>query len=179
MKSSQIGWITAGITVILDQASKLGVMKFFDISVREVLSLAPLVDSFPQGMSYNMTSFFSLTVVWNKGISYGLFQQETSIGRWLLAVLSILAVCVLSYWLRNVNRKIIILSYGLIIGGALGNAWDRIAYGAVFDFAHFHIDDFSWYIFNIADAAIVFGVIGLIYDVLFPIQHMKSPEIDN
>ncbi len=167
----------AALTVFLDQASKLGVMRFFDISVREILSRAPDVDQFPQGMTYIWTSFFSLTVTWNKGISYGLFQQETAIGRWLLALLSILAVCVLSYWLRSVHRPIVIGSFGLIIGGALGNAWDRVAYGAVFDFAHFHIQDFSWYIFNIADAAIVLGVIGLIYDTFVPLKPPPDQEI--
>ena len=60
------------------------------------------------------------------------------------------------------------LALGLIAGGALGNAIDRAAYGAVFDFVHLHAGSWSWYVFNIADAAIVAGVVGLILDSLRP-----------
>ena len=170
MRPVIVGWIIAIITLIIDQTSKLSVMSFFGISARDILSLAPNVDFFPQGMSHSLMSCFSLTVTWNKGISYGLFQQDTTLGRWLLAGLSILAVILLCYWMYNSKRLLITVSFGLIIGGALGNAIDRIAYGAVFDFAHFHVQEFSWYIFNIADAAIVIGVIGFIYDSLFPVK---------
>lgn len=174
MKPVRLGWFIALITFFLDQGSKLGVMRFFNISARDILSLAPNVDLFPQGMSHSLLPCFNLTVTWNKGISYGLFQQETATGRWLLAGLSILAIILLSYWLRSSKRQIITLAFGLIIGGALGNAVDRMAYGAVFDFAHFHLSDFSWYVFNIADAAIVAGVIGFIYDALFPLKSDKT-----
>jgi len=103
-------------------------------------------------------------VVWNRGISYGLFQQHTEIGRWILTLISVAAAVALSVWIRRTASWWLAASLALIIGGALGNAIDRVAYGAVFDFIHFHVGSFSWYVFNVADAAIVAGVIGLLYD---------------
>lgn len=168
MKSVWIGLIIALITAAIDQVSKIGTMYFFGIDVREILSLSPQVDLYPQGMSESICSLVSLSVTWNKGISYGLFQQSTEFGRWLLAGFSVVAILILIYWLRTSKRLLVTFSLGLIIGGALGNAWDRVAYGAVFDFIHLHFHDLSWYIFNVADAAIVIGVAGMIYDALFP-----------
>jgi signal peptidase II len=105
-------------------------------------------------------------MVWNRGISYGLFQQSSDLGRWALVTLSIAAAIWLGSWLRRSLRRMEALALGLIIGGALGNVIDRIAYGAVADFVHFHVGDFSWYVFNIADAAIVVGVAVLLYDAV-------------
>jgi signal peptidase II len=104
--------------------------------------------------------------VWNRGISYGLFQQETEVGRWALLAISLAAAVGLSVWMARAGSRLLAASLGLIVGGAVGNAIDRIAYGAVFDFVHFHVGSFSWYVFNIADAAIVAGVMGLVYDAL-------------
>ncbi len=73
----------------------------------------------------------------------------------------------LALWLRRTGQRLLAASLGLILGGALGNAVDRVAYGAVFDFVHVHVGSFSWYVFNVADAAIVAGVVGLLYDSLF------------
>jgi len=105
-------------------------------------------------------------VVWNRGISYGLFQQDSEFGRWALVALSVVAGIGLSLWIRRAPNPLVAAALGLIVGGALGNAVDRVAYGAVFDFIHFHVGSFSWYVFNIADAAIVAGVVGLLYDAL-------------
>ena len=117
--------------------------------MREPLRLAPFLD---------------LIVVWNRGISYGLFQQDSEIGRWGLVAISLAAALGLSLWIRRATGRILALSLGLIVGGALGNVIDRFAYGAVFDFIHIHVGSFSWYVFNVADAAIVAGVVGLLYD---------------
>ena len=108
----------------------------------------------------------NLIVVWNRGISYGLFQQHSEIGRWLLVALSVGAAIAILVWMRRADRKILALSLGLLAGGALGNAVDRAAYGAVFDFVQLHAGRYSWYVFNIADLAIVAGVVGLLYDAL-------------
>ena len=113
-----------------------------------------------------LASWLELIVVWNRGISYGLFQQHTELGRWLLTAVSIVAAIGLSLWMRRAAGHLLAAALGLIAGGAIGNAIDRIAYGAVFDFIHFHVAGFSWYVFNVADAAIVAGVIGLVYDSL-------------
>jgi signal peptidase II len=103
-------------------------------------------------------------MVWNRGISYGLFQQNSDLGRWVLIVVSILAAIGLSFWISRAAGRVLALSLGLIVGGALGNVIDRLAYGAVFDFIQLHIGTWSWYVFNVADAAIVAGVVGLLYD---------------
>jgi signal peptidase II len=151
MTPARLGAALAVTTLALDQASKLYLLFGYDLPVREPLALAPFLD---------------LIVVWNRGISYGLFQQETEIGRWGLLAISIAAVVGLSVWMARAGSRLLAASLALIVGGALGNAIDRVAYGAVFDFAHFHVGSFSWYVFNIADAAIVAGVIGLVYDAL-------------
>jgi signal peptidase II len=149
MTPSRIGVVTALVTLVLDQITKLHTLFVYDLPVREPVRLTPFLD---------------LIVVWNRGISYGLFQQHTEAGRWILVAVSLAAALALSVWIRRTEGRLLAACLGLIVGGAVGNAIDRVAYGAVFDFIHFHIGSFSWYVFNVADAAIVAGVIGLIYD---------------
>ena len=151
MTSARLGAALAIVTLALDQASKLYLLFGYDLPLREPLVLGPFVE---------------LLVVWNRGISYGLFQQDTEMGRWALLAVSLAAAVGLSIWMTRTSSRLLAASLGLIVGGAIGNAIDRIAYGAVFDFVHFHVGSFSWYVFNIADAAIVAGVIGLVYDSL-------------
>jgi len=151
MTPFRLGVLIALATLALDQASKLYLLFGYDLPVREPLVLAP---------------FLELLVVWNRGISYGLFQQDTEVGRWALLAISIAAAIGLSVWMARAASRLLAMSLGLIVGGAVGNAIDRLAYGAVFDFVHFHVGSFSWYVFNIADAAIVAGVVGLVYDSL-------------
>ena len=144
-----LGFSTVLITLVLDQVTKLYTLFVYDLPVKEPVEFA---------------SFINLIVVWNRGISYGLFQQNSELGRWGLIVISILAAIGLSVWIRRTNAKLLAVSLGLIVGGAIGNVIDRLAYGAVFDFIQFHIGSWSWYVFNVADAAIVAGVVGLLYD---------------
>jgi signal peptidase II len=150
-RSARLGLLVVLATLALDQASKLGLLFVYDLPVREPVAVTPFLD---------------LMVVWNRGISYGLFQQHTELGRWVLFGISLAAAVGLSWWMARTPSRFLATALGLIVGGAVGNAIDRLAYGAVFDFVHFHIGQFSWYVFNIADAAIVAGVIGLIYDSL-------------
>jgi signal peptidase II len=151
MSAFRLGAVAAVLTLVLDQGSKLGLLFGYDLPVREPVVLGP---------------FFNLIVVWNRGISYGLFQQHGDLGRWLLTAASLVAAVALFVWMSRSDNRLLTAALGLIAGGAVGNAIDRIAYGAVFDFVHFHVGTFSWYVFNIADAAIVAGVVGLIYDSL-------------
>lgn len=108
--------------------------------------------------------FMDVVLAWNRGISYGLFQQGTDLGRWALVAVSLVAAVWLGRWLWREPRRLTVLALALIIGGALGNGVDRAVYGAVVDFVHLHWGGFSWYIFNIADAAIVVGVGVLLYE---------------
>jgi len=149
MTPIRIGVATALATLLVDQITKLQALFVYDLPVREPVRLTPFLD---------------LIVVWNYGISYGLFQQNTELGRWVLVAVSLAAALALSLWIRRASGKLLTASLGLIVGGALGNAIDRVAYGAVFDFIHLHVGSFSWYVFNVADAAIVAGVVGLLYD---------------
>ena len=113
-----------------------------------------------------VTPFFDLVLVWNPGISYGLFKQYSDAGRWVLIGFAVAAALALTYWLAQLRTRLAAASVGLIIGGALGNAIDRVHYGAVADFFSFHVSGFNWYVFNLADVAIVAGVAGLLYNSL-------------
>ena len=158
------GLVTALLVLALDQASKLWLLFGYELGQKGVVRLTPFLD---------------LVLTWNYGISYGLFQQAGA-GRWVLIGIALAAVVALSVWLWRAETRLTALALGLIIGGAIGNnGIDRIAYGAVADFVHFHITtasiDFSWYVFNVADAAIVAGVAGLLYESLFVTSAAKAP----
>jgi signal peptidase II len=148
---TRLGAFTALGVFVADQLSKLW-----------ILFVVRLEDTGP----WQLLPFLEFVMVWNRGISYGLFQQSSDLGRWALVALSIAASVWLGFWLRRSARKMEALALGLIIGGALGNVVDRVAYGAVADFVHLHWGELSWYVFNIADAAIVVGVIVLLYDAV-------------
>ncbi|MBF9234932.1 signal peptidase II [Microvirga sp. BT350] len=147
--AAYLGFAAALIILILDQATKIYGLFIYDLPVREPVAFGP---------------FINLIVVWNRGVSYGLFQQSTEFGRWMLVVISIVAAVGLIFWIRRTTGWVLAISLGLIVGGAIGNVIDRLAYGAVFDFIQIYFGSWSWYVFNVADAAIVAGVIGLLYD---------------
>ena len=151
MTPSRLGTAITLATLAADQASKLYLLYGYDLPVRDPLDLGP---------------FMTLTVVWNRGISYGLLQQGTDAGRWALIGVSVAACLAMGIWLARAANRLLAVSLGLILGGAAGNVVDRAAFGAVFDFVHLHAGSFSWYVFNVADAAIVAGVVGLVYDAL-------------
>jgi len=148
---SPLGLAIAALTVLADQASKLWLLFAFDLGAKGTVTVTP---------------YFDLVLVWNTGISYGLLTQHSDLGRFALIAFAIAASVALIMWLARVTTPLTAAAIGLIIGGAIGNAIDRIAYGAVADFFAFHAFGFEWYIFNIADVAIVAGVIGLLYDSL-------------
>ena len=123
--------------------------------------------------------FVDIVLARNTGISYGLFQNQGPLGQWILLGFKAVAVLLLVLWLARAQDRLIALSLGLIIGGAIGNAIDRLAYGWVADFVFFHISTanwrFDWYVFNLADVAIVAGVIGLLYESLVMDRAAKAP----
>jgi signal peptidase II len=157
MKPFPLGLIIAALTTLIDQAQKLYCLK--------ILGMV-------EGQRIPVTSFFDIWMVWNRGISYGLFQQNTDLGRWGLVAFKIIASIALLIWLWKVTNKLAALALGFIIGGAVGNAIDRASYGAVADFFHLHYGGISWYVFNIADCAIVVGVMVLLYEA------WVTPKID-
>ena len=161
---ARLGLATAAVTVVLDQALKLWLLFVFDLPNRGVVPLTPFLD---------------LVLIWNRGISYGMFQQRGPYGQWVLLALTAVAVVLLWTWLVRSTSRLMVLSLALIIGGAVGNAIDRAAYGAVADFVLLHLTtgsfSFKWYVFNLADAAIVAGVAGLLYDSFAGWRAAKQP----
>lgn len=149
----RLGLTVVALVFILDQASKLWLLFGVGLAENGPFAVAPFMD---------------IVLAWNRGISYGLFQQDGAFGRWFLVALSFVAAIWLWRWMWHAGRRLTIISLALIIGGALGNGVDRAVYGAVVDFVHLHYGDFSWYIFNVADAAIVVGVAGLLYESFRP-----------
>jgi signal peptidase II len=115
------------------------------------------------GEVVNVTSFFDYVLVWNTGISYGLFG---SLPVWGLGLIMLVAIVALSVWWWRTDSEVTRLGLGFCIGGALSNALDRLLYGAVADFFHLHVGGWSFYIFNIADVAITVGVIILVVELL-------------
>lgn len=160
---TRFGLAVAAIACLIDQASKLYLLFVVDLA-NHPLRLGP---------------FFDFVLTKNTGISYGLFQTQGALGQWLLLGFKAMAVVLLALWLARAQGKLTALSLGLIIGGAVGNAIDRLAYGWVADFVFFHVSSgtwrFNWYVFNLADVAIVAGVIGLLYESLTAERAPKAP----
>ena len=158
------GVIAAVAVLALDQASKLWLLRVLDIGHRGAVKVTP---------------FFDLVLAWNTGISYGWFQNESAAGQAILLAIKAVAVVILAIWMARSRTLIATVALGLIIGGAVGNAIDRFAYGAVVDFALFHVqigeNTFNWYVFNLADVAIVAGVAALLYDSFYGVPAAKAP----
>lgn len=158
-----LGLTVAGLIFLFDQASKYWIVQLFWPSQPQC---EPLNWAEAYRCHYVVMPFVDLKMAWNTGISYGLFQQNGDLGRYLLIGFSILASIGFLIWLTRAKSLILALSLALIIGGALGNALDRLVYGAVADFVSLHAFGYYWYIFNLADAAIVAGAVGLGYEFL-------------
>ena len=158
------GIVTAVVTVVLDQATKLWLLFVFDIARRGAVTVTP---------------FFDLVLAWNVGISFGWLQSDSQFAQIALLIVKVVAVVALSIWMARSRTWLATVALGLIIGGAIGNAIDRLAYGAVVDFALFHLqiggNTYNWYVFNLADVAIVAGVAALLYDSFTGVPAAKAP----
>lgn len=121
----------------------------------------------PHGGALELTAFFNLVVVWNRGVSFGLLQSGSPAMPWILSAFSTVVVAALVVWLSRVYARWLALGIGLVIGGAVGNVVDRLWYGAVADFFDLHLAGYHWPAFNVADSAIVAGVGILLVDALF------------
>ena len=158
------GIIAAVAALVLDQASKLWLLNVFDLARRGAVRLTPFLD---------------LVLAWNVGISFGWFQNDGLIAQIVLTAVKAAAVIVLALWMAWSRTVLATVALGLIIGGAIGNGVDRFVYGAVVDFALFHVEiagkTFNWYVFNLADVAIVAGVAALLYDSFLGVPAAKAP----
>ena len=146
---SRLGLTVAAAVLAIDQLHKWWMLGPFDIAARQPVRVAP---------------FFDLVLAWNRGISYGWFAQETETGRWALIGLSLTVTLGLWLWLARTRRPLAAVAIGLVIGGAIANTADRLVHGAVADFFLLHGFGFNWYVFNLADTAIVAGVALLLYE---------------
>lgn len=114
-----------------------------------------------------VTFFFNLTLVFNRGVSFGMLAEHGELARWGLAAMATVVAVLLGRWAWKGERPLTALGLGLVAGGAIGNALDRVRIGAVVDFLDLHYAGWHWPAFNIADAGITLGVILLLVDGLF------------
>lgn len=146
-----LGLLIGLIVLAADQASKWWVLNVLHLPDLRQVVLLPVLN---------------LTMVWNNGVTFGLLNGLGSWGHVALAVVALGVVAALGAWLRKAESRMVAVAIGAIAGGAIGNVIDRLRFGAVVDFIHAHIvtrwGDVSWYVFNVADAAIVCGVAALI-----------------
>ena len=147
------GFAVAAATLLVDQANKLFLLDIYDIEIRQPLRLGPFLD---------------VVMAKNPGISYSLLSAHSAAGRWGLVTFVVVASALIAWWLWRTATGLAAISLGLILGGALGNAIDRFSYGWVADFYFFHVGGFRWYVFNLADVAIVIGVALLLFDTMRP-----------
>lgn len=150
---SWIGVLVAALGFAADRAHKAWMLDVYDMPGRGRVEI---------------TSFFDLVMAWNKGVSYGLFQAESGLGRIFLIGFALAITIGLGLWLARITHPLIAVAIGLVIGGAVGNVYDRFVYGAVADFFSFHAFGFYWYIFNVADIWIVTGVGLIVLESFFP-----------
>jgi signal peptidase II len=151
VKPPLLGGIVALVVVLVDQIAKIAVLSRSD-------RLAS--DSEP------LTPFLDLTLRWNRGISFSLFARDSASAEAALLAVTVAATALLAWWLFRSRSGLAAVGLGLIIGGALGNAVDRIVHGAVVDYLDLHAFDRHFFVFNLADAAINIGVALLIVDLL-------------
>lgn len=165
MSSLRLGLIVAALLLAADQASKWWIL---DVLRLPEIANVPLIWWDPVGLD--------LTMVWNRGVTFGLLSGE---GPWHHLVLAVLAAAIAGFllrWMARAETRLVTVALGVIIGGAIGNVIDRVRFGAVVDFIDFHVAGWHWYVFNVADAAIVCGVVALVADSLFRPAPRPQPE---
>lgn len=150
--ATRLGLISALVVLGADQGSKYWVLNVLDLPELRQVVLLPVLN---------------LTFVQNQGVTFGLLNGLGPWSHFVLAGIALLVVGALCVWLRRAENALVAVSIGAIAGGAVGNVIDRLRYGWVVDFIHAHIGEWSWYVFNVADAAIVCGVAALILESQF------------
>lgn len=155
----QLGFLLVLGVFLADRLSKWWIVEAYDLPARGSVSLLP---------------FFDLTMVWNQGMSMGLFQAGGDNGRYALIAVTGAVAIALSFWMWRATEKFLVIALGLVVGGAVGNIWDRFEYGAVADFIHLHALGYSFYVFNLADSAISLGVGMLLWDALLSSQKTNT-----
>ena len=154
--SLRLGLPAAALLLAADQASKWWILEVLDLPERRNI---PLLSAGPFGLD--------LTMVWNRGVTFGLLSGDGPLNHLVLALLAAAIALFLLRWMTRAETPWVAVALGAVIGGAVGNVLDRLRFGAVVDFVDAHAWDWHWYVFNIADAGIVCGVGVLLADALF------------
>ena len=154
----RLGLVFSLAIVVADQATKILVMQTL-LADGKAIELAP---------------FLNFVVVWNRGVSFGLFSHDWAGAPWVLSALAVAIVVLLCFWLARAQRLLTALAIGALIGGAIGNVIDRARFGAVYDFIDVHYSGWHWPAFNLADSAITLGVVALLVDSLFFDRQAKT-----
>ena len=154
--SLRLGLPIAAAILVADQASKWWIL---EVARLPEVGHIPLLAAGPLGLD--------LTMVWNRGVTFGLLTGD---GAWNHIILAVLAVAIAGFllrWMVRAENRVTAVALGAVVGGAVGNVIDRVRFGAVVDFVDAHGWGWHWYVFNLADAAIVCGVLALVADALF------------
>jgi signal peptidase II len=159
MTPRALGGAIALVVFVADQAVKVAILSRFGQSAQELGPLAPFLD---------------LALRWNRGISFSLFAQDSVTSRFVLLVVTLVAIALLAWWLSRSHSRLAAAGLGAIIGGALGNAFDRLIHGAVVDFLDLHVLGRHFFVFNLADTAINLGVVFLTIDLMFASSATKG-----
>lgn len=152
----RLGFIIIIVTLLLDQFSKNWVLASYGGGSRLIEEVLP---------------FFNLVMVWNRGVSFGMFSNHPE---WMPIILTLVALAItaiLFVWLFKATERFTVIAISLVIGGALGNIIDRVRFGAVVDFLDFHAYGYHWPAFNIADSAIFIGVVLLLIESIMEVKH--------
>lgn len=164
------GGLVPAAVVACDQLSKAWAINKFGVP-HNICALDPY-----SGLKIEVSPVFDLALVCNLGVSFGLFREHADIGRYALTAFAVIMSIVLLVWLNKEKSKLISVSLGFIIGGAVGNAIDRAMYGAVTDFLDFSDIGFKW-VFNVADTAINIGVAGLLLSMFLQWRAEKMATV--
>ena len=155
-----LGIALACLVFIADQASKWWVLNVLHLPDLGSVAVLPVLN---------------LTMVWNHGVTFGLLTSRGAAAPYLLGAVALFVVVALAVWLRRASGPLIAGAIGAIAGGAVGNVLDRLRFGAVVDFLHLHAWGHSWYIFNVADSAIVCGVAALMLESVMTPRRTPMP----
>ena len=146
------GLAVAAVVAVIDQLAKAWILSLFATR--------------PPGEIVPVTGFFNLVLTWNRGMSFGLFNNRAGLNAVIFTALAAAIVAGLLVWLWRAREPLVVIAIGLVIGGAIGNVIDRLWRGAVVDFLDFHLGRWHFYAFNLADSAISIGVGLMLLDSL-------------
>ena len=159
----KFGGILALFAFALDRLSKWWFIDIYELPTKGVVEILPI---------------FDVVMVWNRGVSFGFFSANDELGRWALVALNIVIVYVLIYLLKKSKNFFLSGAIGVVIGGAIGNIYDRVKFGAVADFFQFHWQEWYFAVFNVADSFIFIGAVLLIFNSTFGSDAKKHIKED-